>query len=737
MADTLKKAMWQWLPLLILLIMLVISLTLLNMSTISPQMAGRYEEWQLYLNGGVLAVLTAIILFNLASVLYQWRTQQAGSRFTLRLMTGFLVLTLLPTVIVSLFSMNFIGKRIDRWFESSAQFGGGLDDAVELAQISLDAMSRQHLVELRRLAVVVQNEQLLRVDLQMQLDQFVADTGAQEIVLLSDDQRIEAVSVAGTGTLVPHFPARELFRAMSLSNDDSYYHLEPVGDENLFSRVALRVSYGEYQKVGILTALFPVSDKWRELTASLEDASSSFKSFNYQRELLKDAFRLTLLLVMVITLSFALSVAFVFSRRLTQPIRTLVEGTLAVAAGDLDKKLPVSDRDDFSMLARSFNTMTKRLSDARQEREQARRQLQQEHDYLHVVLEHLSSGVVTLDENGVIRRMNTAASDVLQIAVKDGVGKTLHAVVNLTPCLQPFWTAVSPHLPQTKPDAEWQAEISLDTQEGRVLLVCRGAALPAATLEDGALGSVLVFDDVTDLIQAEHDAAWGEVARRLAHEIKNPLTPIQLSAERLTRKLAGELSEDSANFLKRMTNTIIQQVDALKSMVNAFSQYARAPSLHLQRVDLNQLIHEVTDLYRLNEGRTCIQLQLDDELPPLRLDINRIRQLLVNLIKNALEALEDRGQDGVITITTQRQTAQAQALLTIQDNGAGIPPDLLPRLFEPYVTTKHKGTGLGLAIVKKIVEEHAGHLSARNHEAGGAMLSIRFPLDAQAEKEQG
>ena len=270
-----------------------------------------------------------------------------------------------------------------------------------------------------------------------------------------------------------------------------------------------------------------------------------------------------------------------------------------------------------------------------------------------------------------------------------------------------------------------------------MLLVCRGAALPAATLEDGALGSVLVFDDVTDLIQAEHDAAWGEVARRLAHEIKNPLTPIQLSAERLTRKLAGELSEDSANFLKRMTNTIIQQVDALKSMVNAFSQYARAPSLHLQRVDLNQLIHEVTDLYRLNEGRTRIQLQLDDELPPLRLDINRIRQLLVNLIKNALEALEDRGQDGVITITTQRQTAQAQALLTIQDNGAGIPPDLLPRLFEPYVTTKHKGTGLGLAIVKKIVEEHAGHLSARNHEAGGAMLSIRFPLDAQAEKEQG
>jgi nitrogen fixation/metabolism regulation signal transduction histidine kinase len=742
-ADTLKKAVWQWLPVIILSAMLVISLTLLNMSTISPQMAGRYEEWQLYLNGGVLVILSAIILFNLASVLYQWRTQQAGSRFTLRLMTGFLILTLLPTVIVSAFSMNFIGKRIDRWFESSARFGNGLDDAVELAQISLDMMSRQHLAELRRLAVVVQNEKWRRVDLIAQLDQFVAETGAQEVLLLSNAQRLEAVSVAGTGTLVPHFPARELFRAMSLSADDSYYHLEPVGDENLFSRVALKVSYndpqGNYQEAGILTALYPVSDKWRELTTSLEDANSNFKSFNYQRELLKDAFRLTLLLVMVITVSFALSIAFVFSRRLTQPIRTLVEGTLAVAAGDLDKKLPVSDRDDFSMLARSFNTMTKRLSDARQEREQARRQLQQEHDYLHVVLEHLSSGVITLDENGIIRRMNSAASHVFQVAIKDGVGRCVQDLAQQTPHLQPFLSAVCPHLQQVHNEGEWQEEISLTTPEGRVLLVCRGAALPAkaSPQASGALGSVLVFDDVTDLIQAEHDAAWGEVARRLAHEIKNPLTPIQLSAERLTRKLSGELNEESANFLKRMTNTIIQQVDALKAMVNAFSQYARAPSLHLQRVDLNQLVQDVTDLYRLNEGRTRIQLQLDEAVPFLRLDINRMRQLLVNLIKNALEALEDQGQDGVVTITTQRQAAQQQALLTIQDNGPGIPPDLLPRLFEPYVTTKHKGTGLGLAIVKKIVEEHAGHLSARNSEAGGAMLSIRFPLDVEADKEQG
>ncbi len=379
------------------------------------------------------------------------------------------------------------------------------------------------------------------------------------------------------------------------------------------------------------------------------------------------------------------------------------------------------------MLALSFNTMTKRLSDARAEREQARRQLQQEHDYLHVVLEHLSSGVITLDETGIIRRVNTAASTILHKPLLEHVGNTLPELTDSLPELLPFLSVVQAHLSDMEAGNEWQSEINLNTREGRLILVCRGASLPVAS--SGQRGSVLVFDDITDLIQAEHDAAWGEVARRLAHEIKNPLTPIQLSAERLTRKLSGELNEESANFLKRMTNTIIQQVDNLKAMVNAFSDYARAPSLHLQRVDLNALVQEVAELYRLNEGQVQIRLQLEPGLPALRLDIHRIRQLLVNLTKNALEALEEHHvSPAIVTISTQYQPDAKQAILNVHDNGAGIPAELLPRLFEPYVTSKHKGTGLGLAIVKKIVEEHGGHLTARNHDAGGAILSVRFPL---------
>lgn len=737
MADTLSKRIQHWLPMVLLFALLVVSLTLLNTATFSPQMGERYGTWQLYLNAATLLILAAIIFVHVVRVIYQWRTQQAGSRFTIRLMTGFLVLTLLPSLIISLFSMNFLGQRIDRWFQSSGPLEKGLGDAEELAQMYLAVMNRQHLVELKRLAALLKRP-ITRADMVEQLDQFRYEMGAQEVLLLNSNQRLEAMSVAGTSTVIPHFPARDLFRVMSLPGREEYDHIEPLGDERLFSRVALKTRYGQNQNEGILTALFPVSDKEWKITESVHEAGRQFKSLSYQRGLLTDAFRLTLLLVMLVTVLFAISAAFMFSRRLTQPVRTLVEGTLAVAAGDLDKKLPVHSRDDFSLLARSFNTMTKRLSEARQEREHARRQLQQEHDYLNVVLEHLSSGVLTLDENGIIRRMNSAAGNMLHIQDQPGVGYSLYAMCVTVPHLSPFANAIQAHLTSAKP-TDWQQEITLNGPEGRQLLVCRGAAIPQASVSE--TGYVLVFDDVTDLIQAEHDAAWGEVARRLAHEIKNPLTPIQLSAERLTRKLASELSEDSAAFLKRMTNTIIQQVDNLKNMVNAFSQYARAPTLNLQPTDLNALVQEVSELYRSNENRIQIKLQLDEQLPALRLDIHRMRQLLVNLLKNAfeaLEALEERGSTSVITLLTQYQaTPQPQALLCIQDNGPGIPVDLLPRLFEPYVTTKHKGTGLGLAIVKKIVEEHAGHISARNLDTGGAMISIKFPLDADKPKEQG
>ncbi len=725
-SDSLKSALYRWLPAAVVGILLLVSLSLLHQATQDASFFREYGKGLLYLNGFILFVLGIAILANLVRAIQQWHTRQAGSRFTLRLMSGFLVLSLLPVVVVAYFSMNFIGKNVGQQLD--VRIAQALDDAVELSHLSLSIRSRAHLQDLARLASQVPGKGRLEVAALM--DEWRLVHGAHEAVLISDDQRIVVTSVDAVTTLAPLFPVSDLIRTMSARSE--YAHLEPAGDDNdLFVRVAMRVTYGTENRTGILTAMLPFSVRESRLANSVNSAQEEYKTMIFNQEGLKNTFRLALLVIAVLTVLFSLWAAFLFSRRLTQPVRDLVEGTLAVASGDLQKKLPVSDRDDFSLLARSFNTMTKRLSSVQNEREQARRQLQQEHDYLFVVLEHLSSGVVTLDEDMVVRRVNTAASEILGHPLQEQLGLPLREACSTMDGLQPFLQALQPWLDD--PQEDWQAEINLASDRGRKVLVCRGAGLPYESMQQQ--GYVLVFEDVTDVVQAEHDAAWGEVARRLAHEIKNPLTPIQLSAERLSRKLGKVLDSESADFLNRMTRTIIQQVDTLKAMVNAFSEYAKAPVLVVQPVHLNQIVREVAELYMDNPQRVQVMLEQDDGLPTLLLDPHRIRQLLVNLVKNALEAIGEGREDGRIVIRTRLQQAMGarSVLLCLQDNGPGIPVELLPHLFEPYVTTKHKGTGLGLAIVKKIVEEHEGSLSARNAEPNGAIITISFPADSQRE----
>ena len=721
--DTVIRVMLRWLPVTVIGILLAISLGMLYQATQNLGDSNSFR-YLLYLNAFILATLVLAILLNLVRIIYQWHTRQAGSRFTLRLMIGFLVLTLLPVSVVSFFSMNLIGKNVDRQLSTSIE--GALEDSLELAHYSLMVRSRVHLMDLAELAKQLPGSTKLEISALM--DDWRMRRGAHEVILLSEGQHYIATSVDEVDSLIPFFTVRDLLRNMTGRNE--YVHIESVhdvdGEEQLFARVALRVVYGLDEQIAILTALFTLSEREELLARNVSDVRNEYKSISYNREALKDALRMALLVIAILTVLFSLWAAFIFSRRLTQPVRDLVEGTLAVASGDLKKKLPVSDRDDFSLLARSFNTMTKRLFSVQEEREQARRQLQKEHDYLDVVLEHLSSGVVTLDGNMIIRRINSAASQILGHSMQNQVGLSFGEACRNLERLQPFVDALSPWL--AAPEQDWQAEVVLASDQGRQVLVCRGAGLPKDSVHQQ--GHVLVFEDVTDVVQAEHDAAWSEVARRLAHEIKNPLTPIQLSAERLHRKLGGKLEPELTDFLERMTRTIIQQVDTLKAMVNAFSEYAKAPMLAKRPVDLNQLVAEVVELYQDNPGQVRLVLQ-QDRLPSIMLDPHRMRQLLVNLVKNALEAIgEQPSGGGEIRINTFLDTGLEgeQAVLTLQDNGPGIPESLLPHLFEPYVTSKHKGTGLGLAIVKKIVEEHDGSLGARNLETGGAMISITLPV---------
>ena len=726
MALTVRTLFSQILPVAITFLLLAVSLVLLNISTNNPEQSSSINTWLVPLNISILIILSSLIIFNVYKAFRYLHSGKAGSHFTLRLMYAFTLLTILPVLLVSYFSLNFIGDRIDNWFNIKIE--GALDDSLELARSSLDVRMRQHLFDLERMAKVL--TEVDELDYPSFIERQLHEMGAFEIVLLGNNKRVLVYSGNDAGELLPHFPTDDIFR--KISSRGYMYQLEPSGKDGLFSRVAITLSPRSTRKTLILTALFTFSDKELLLAENVQNTYNDYQEISFNRSLIKKSFRMTLLLIMLLSILFSVWAAFIYSLRLTKPIRELIDGTMAVASGNLQKKLPVAVKDDFSLLARSFNAMTARLSTAQRESEQSRLQMQRQHDYLNIVLDNLSSGVITLDDDFVIRRINTATEQLFLAPLRKFRGETLKELFEKTEDLLPLSEAVMPYLQtRSNENKEWQTEITLYLGGAKHTIVCRGAVLPESL--DGTQGYVLVFDDISKVIQSEHDAAWSEVARRLAHEIKNPLTPIQLSAERLQHRIKPLLDEESAELLQRMSNTIVNQVDTMKKMVNAFSEYARIPELHLRNIKINTLILEVVELYRSNQSDTQILVDLQDE-PEVNADSDRMRQLLVNLIKNALEAMQENVAEkkSVLSICSWIEVApngNEYFSMEISDNGPGIQEDLLPHLFEPYKTTKLKGTGLGLAIVKRIVEEHDGRVIAKNITKNNKVIGATIRID--------
>jgi nitrogen fixation/metabolism regulation signal transduction histidine kinase len=441
---------------------------------------------------------------------------------------------------------------------------------------------------------------------------------------------------------------------------------------------------------------------------------------------LEYAFTLSLSLVLLVAILAAVYAAFFVARRLISPIQQLMQGTRAVARGDFETKVPLAQRDEIGFLVNSFNNMTQRLALARQEAHDSELRLEDERSKLEVILARLSSGVVSLEPDLTIRTANSAAGDILRADLEAHIGESLVDLARDHALLQEFLNVIKAHLDEGSSD--WREQITLHGVRGNRELVCACTALP--TDGDHGQGFVIVIDDVTLLMRAQREAAWGEVARRLAHEIKNPLTPIQLSAERVRRRYINDGSHDLA-LLDRATHTIIQQVDALKGMVDAFSEYARVPEMALRSVDLNEVINEVTELYRHQVPPIDIRMHLDESLPHIEADIGRIRQIMHNLMRNASEAVEGL-QDACIDVTTRKLERKdgAYVEIVVDDNGPGFAADIIDQAFLPYVTSKAKGTGLGLAIVRKLVEEHRGEIHASNKSQRGAEVSILLPISS-------
>ena len=703
---------------LIALILLLGAVMLYLLSTASANTPLFATDVRLLLSLGVVIVLglAGVVGYQLLALRRRLRARLFGSKLTLRLVLLFALVAVLPGALVYAVSVQFLSKSIESWF--NVRVDKALDAGLSLARTALDNLQRDLGRKAEAMAVDLSDVPPAR--LVSTLERLREQAALQEVAVFGTDGSVVAFSGNEQAALMPLTLPPAAVRQILLQQ--SYRSVEQGGSDNLLLRAVVPVNPagGHTQALQLVQAV--AASMARDMS-TVQSMYQDYQELSLARGGLKRLYGLSLTLALLLALLTSLVLAVLFSERLTAPLVLLAAGTRAIAQGDFSLRHPVRSHDELGVLTESFNTMTRQLADARATALRNHEEVQAARAYLETVLAKLSAGVLSFDADHRLRSTNPSASEILRCNLERLVGVALEDWPARQPDLAGFVDgmreALQPGRAQT-----WDKQLEL-SDGGKVLLL-RGSGLAEG-------GAVIVFDDITRLLQAQRYAAWGEVARRLAHEIKNPLTPIQLSAERLEHRLADKLESQDAQVLVRSTQTIVKQVAQLKGMVDAFSQYARTPEMQLQPLDLNQLVREVLVLY--DTQRLGMQFDLADKLPCVMGDPARLRQVIHNLLQNAEQATADRERPQIQVRTEHMNNT---AVLRVVDNGGGFPPDILGRAFEPYVTTKAKGTGLGLAIVKKIIEEHQGNIEVANVRDGGAQVSLWLPVYqvvAQDDKE--
>ncbi len=672
-------------------------------------------EWP-YVIGAMLAALLVLLGAIGAQAWRLWRDLRArspGARLSWRLLKRLALLVLPPLVLLFFFALRFIHGAVDGWFK--VDVAAALDDGFKVAQRSIEVSEQQLLSRAEALGRRI-NEGEIAVD-DAALIHALDDLDADELIVYGADRSVLARADLDLSALGAMSPDDALWRSARRNGTASITERQ---GESLQAMALVDLP----DRDAVLLARFVLDNQIATLAGAIEQRYHDYRQLAVMRDALKYTVSVVLSVVLIAAVLFALYLAFALARGLVEPLRRLVGATRAVAQGDYRITVPEISDDEIGGLARAFNQMAGQLDEANQRQLRSAADAEAGRRYFEGLLDRLSSGVLSLDGAGRLRTSNGAAQEILGVDLSSWQGLAIERLGRADPPLQPLVQRLIEALAQQPGD--WRDEVRLlrGAQEQRLLL--RGARLPGGDGEVGGL--VLVFDDESEFARATRDSAWSEVARRLAHEIKNPLTPIQLAAERMRRKLLERLPAEDRDVLDRATHTIVAQVEALKSMVNAFGDYARPPRLELKSMRLSTIIREVVELYMGDTSRVDISLHLPDDEAPVRADAGRVRQLLHNLIRNAEEALPEGRAQVEIALYGGAEGSRNYVELEVRDHGPGIPENLKDRLFEPYTTTKAKGTGLGLAIVKKIVEEHGGHIRADNLQGGGARFRVRFPM---------
>jgi nitrogen fixation/metabolism regulation signal transduction histidine kinase len=733
-----------------------VALFLLASAASSTATFGRHYPLLLAINGAIAAALLVLVLALVGRVVRRYRARRFGAKLMTRFAVAFALMGVLPGALIYVVSVQFLSRSIESWFD--VRVDRALDSGLSIGRAALEAQLADLTAKARTIAL-----DLAELPESMQLaalDRAREGAGIQEAMLISASGQLVGASGRLSASWVPELPsAADLQRArtqrqLALIEGDPLATDERAG---VRTRVLVAIpALGAAPTLGSspprdasrgapsAPSLSPRRAESRFLqmiqrlpptvaahAAALQSGYRDYQELSLARSGLKQIYTVTLTLTLMLAVFAAVAGGILLAGSMTAPLVQVAEGTKAVAEGNFRRLREYAGKDELHELTQSFNAMTRQLSEARDAVEARSRELENARAYLERVLTNLSAGVIVLDRELRLVTANHGAGRILSLPPAAGGRKLAELVPDFASQVQ---AALADQSLATAPNESWQRQIEMkraSAADGETLsLLARGSQLP---LEDGP-GYVVVFDDITQVISAQRALAWGEVARRLAHEIKNPLTPIQLAAERLEMKLTKRLSLEDAAVLTRGAKTIVNQVAAMKRMVDDFRNYARVPPAQLAPLDLNGLVEEVAALYgaeRGGSGDMPLRLELASGLPRLLGDATQLRQVVHNLLANAQEAAQGAAQPPRVTVRTEALSphagAPSQAVrLLVEDNGPGFAAHILRRAFEPYVTTKPSGTGLGLPIVKKIVEEHDARIELANLGAGGAAVTIVF-----------
>lgn len=657
-----------------------------------------------------ILLLFGVIVRDIWQIVRDKHNRVFGSQIARRLSAMFTLVAVLPALALLGVSAQFISHNIKTWFGNDTR--EALERSLALSKSAVDdavnASANRAIVIRNQVTIAAQQNNLSLALNTLQARQFTQ-------VAIWDISRGKLIAENNTKNLMQ--PELDSTTLNNIRQQQPIQFAEKI-NETLYASGWL--SLPEHN--GTQLALFfrqPIPEKVAEDAELIEFARAKYAELTFAQRGLQTFFLITLSIAATLAILVGLAAALYFARKFVEPILQLATGTQAVAQGDFSQRLAVANpKDELGKLAQQFNHMTEQLAIAKDADEFHRIEQEAARHYLERVLESLRAGVVTLDNSGCLNMHNHSANGIFDVDLATLRGKNWQDWATLSPQHQILSDTFAAVL--NAPAEQETVELSYAGEDQTRMLSCKSFRLPS---ENGS-GLVLVFDNITDLVMAQKEAAWGEVAKRLAHEIRNPLTPIQLSAERLAWKLHDKLDESSQQILTKSTDTIIKQVAALKEMVEAFRNYARAPKLKLQEIDLNTVVGEVLVLY---ESSACtFSSELSNMPMLLKADTTAMRQVLHNLFKNAAEAAESDAQPHVFVKTWRTDTTQG---LTVQNNGKSFSKHILQHAFEPYITDKPTGTGLGLPVVKKIVEDHGGKITLTNLPEHGASVQIEFTLE--------